>query len=208
MPASRVGSIPTHIIASVFGIPVEFLLFGLTLAGVALFHHRTLQVALSGLAAIVLYKVAVSGFDTGPGRGRAAGASRPRVGDPRQPGRPAPGLRHPVEALREESRAAGAAAVPAGRLERGLRAPGDRLRALGVSRQHRRGDDRRGAGAHALRQGAHRVPGGDRRGVERRRFRERGRRHHDHDDVDRRRLAVRRVCTPTSRRYRRCWCRG
>ncbi len=41
-----------------------------------------------------------------------------------------------------------------------------------------------GAGAHALRQGAHRVPGGDRRGVERRRFRERGRRHHDHDDVD------------------------
>ena len=52
-----------------FGIPVEFLLFGLTLAGVALFHHRTLQVALSGLAAIVLYKVAVSGFDTGPGVG-------------------------------------------------------------------------------------------------------------------------------------------
>ena len=52
-----------------FGIPVEFLLFGATLAGVALFHHRTLQVAVSGLAAIVLYKVAVSGFATGPGVG-------------------------------------------------------------------------------------------------------------------------------------------
>jgi len=64
--------IATHIIATVFGIPVEFLLFGLTLAGVALFHHRTLQVALSGLAAIVLYKVAVSGFETGPGVGGLA----------------------------------------------------------------------------------------------------------------------------------------
>ena len=69
MTALAGGPIPTHIIATVFGIPVEFLLFGLTLAGVALFHHHTLQVALSGLAAIVLYKVAVSGFDTGPGVG-------------------------------------------------------------------------------------------------------------------------------------------
>jgi hypothetical protein len=34
------------------GIPVDFILFGLTLLSVALFHHYTLQVALSGLAAI------------------------------------------------------------------------------------------------------------------------------------------------------------
>jgi Na+/H+ antiporter NhaD/arsenite permease-like protein len=49
------------------GVPVEFVLFGLTLAGVALFHHRTLQVALTGLAAITLYKLAATGFKTGPG---------------------------------------------------------------------------------------------------------------------------------------------
>jgi len=49
------------------GVPIEFVLFGLTLAGVALFHHHTLPVALSGLAAIALYKLAFSGFKTGPG---------------------------------------------------------------------------------------------------------------------------------------------
>src|SRR5262245_53086542 len=32
------------------GIPVDFILFGLTLIGVAIFHHKTLQVALTGLA--------------------------------------------------------------------------------------------------------------------------------------------------------------
>jgi Na+/H+ antiporter NhaD/arsenite permease-like protein len=49
------------------GVPFEFVLFGLTLAGVALFHHHTLQVALTGLAAIALYKLAVTGFKAGPG---------------------------------------------------------------------------------------------------------------------------------------------
>jgi Na+/H+ antiporter NhaD/arsenite permease-like protein len=51
----------------VFGIPIEFILFGLTLLGVALFHHYTLPVALTGLAAIVIYKTAFTGFKTGPG---------------------------------------------------------------------------------------------------------------------------------------------
>ena len=37
----------------VFGIPVDFILFALTLIGVAVFHHHTLEVALTGLAAIV-----------------------------------------------------------------------------------------------------------------------------------------------------------
>ena len=36
--------------ALALGVPVDFMLFGLTLAGVALFHHHTLQVALTGLA--------------------------------------------------------------------------------------------------------------------------------------------------------------
>ncbi|HXU42564.1 MAG TPA: citrate transporter [Burkholderiales bacterium] len=51
------------------GVPVDFVLFALTLAGVALFHHHTLQVALIGLAAIVLYKLGFTGFKTGPGLG-------------------------------------------------------------------------------------------------------------------------------------------
>ena len=44
------------------GIPLEFLLFGLTLAGVALFHLRTLEVALAGLATILAYKLAFTGI--------------------------------------------------------------------------------------------------------------------------------------------------
>ena len=51
----------------VFGIPLDFVLFALTLLGVALFHSRTLQVALTGLAVITLYKLAFTGFKTGPG---------------------------------------------------------------------------------------------------------------------------------------------
>jgi Na+/H+ antiporter NhaD/arsenite permease-like protein len=49
------------------GIPVDFILFGLTLLGVALFHHATLQVALTGLAAIVVYKLIFTGFKFGAG---------------------------------------------------------------------------------------------------------------------------------------------
>jgi Na+/H+ antiporter NhaD/arsenite permease-like protein len=51
----------------VFGIPFDFILFGATLVGVALFHHHVLAVALTGLATIVLYKLAFTGFKTGPG---------------------------------------------------------------------------------------------------------------------------------------------
>lgn len=46
---------------------MEFVLFALTLAGVAIFHHRTLEVALAGLVAIVLYKLATAGFHEGTG---------------------------------------------------------------------------------------------------------------------------------------------
>jgi Na+/H+ antiporter NhaD/arsenite permease-like protein len=51
----------------VAGIPVDFILFALTLLGVALFHHHTLVVALAGLAAIVAYKLAFTGFKYGIG---------------------------------------------------------------------------------------------------------------------------------------------
>src|ERR687888_2780843 len=49
------------------GVPVDFVLFGLTLASVALFHHHTLQVALVGLGVILAYKLGFAGFKTGPG---------------------------------------------------------------------------------------------------------------------------------------------
>jgi len=45
-----------------FGIPFDFILFGLTLLGVAAFHNRTLEVALAGLAAVALYKLLFTGF--------------------------------------------------------------------------------------------------------------------------------------------------
>src|SRR4051794_23034212 len=49
------------------GIPVDFILFALTLLGVALFHHHTLPVALTGLGAIIIYKLAFTGFKFGTG---------------------------------------------------------------------------------------------------------------------------------------------
>ncbi len=48
-------------------IPLDFVLFALTLLGVALFHDHTLKVALSGLFAIVAYKLAFTGFKFGEG---------------------------------------------------------------------------------------------------------------------------------------------
>lgn len=48
-------------------IPVEFVLFGLTLLGVALLHRHTLAVALTGLAVITGFKLGFTGFKTGPG---------------------------------------------------------------------------------------------------------------------------------------------
>ena len=56
-----------------FGIPVEFILFALTLLGVALFHHQTFYVALTGVIAVALYKIAFTGFKTGAGLGGFVG---------------------------------------------------------------------------------------------------------------------------------------
>jgi Na+/H+ antiporter NhaD/arsenite permease-like protein len=50
-----------------FGAPLEFVLFAMMLAGVALLHHHTLQVALTGLAVIAAYKLAFGTFADGPG---------------------------------------------------------------------------------------------------------------------------------------------
>jgi Na+/H+ antiporter NhaD/arsenite permease-like protein len=53
--------------SSVRGIPFEFILFGSTLVGVAVFHHHTLRVSFIGLTAIICYKVLFTGFKAGPG---------------------------------------------------------------------------------------------------------------------------------------------
>jgi Na+/H+ antiporter NhaD/arsenite permease-like protein len=52
-----------------WGIPVDFILFALVLLGVAVLHHYTLQVALTGLVTITLYKLIFTGFKYGPGLG-------------------------------------------------------------------------------------------------------------------------------------------
>ena len=52
---------------ALFGVPVEFILFALTLLGVALFHKHTLRVALTGLAVITAYKLVFTGFKAGAG---------------------------------------------------------------------------------------------------------------------------------------------
>jgi Na+/H+ antiporter NhaD/arsenite permease-like protein len=52
---------------AVLGIPVDFILFAITLLGVALFHRHTQRVALAGLAVIILYKLGFTGFKTGSG---------------------------------------------------------------------------------------------------------------------------------------------
>jgi len=55
------------VIPAVAGVPVDFILFALTLGGVALFHHHTLRVAVIGLVVITLYKLAFSSFRGVPG---------------------------------------------------------------------------------------------------------------------------------------------
>ncbi len=54
---------------AVAGIPVDFILFALTLLGVALFHDHTLKVGLVGLTVISVYKLLFTGFQAGPGLG-------------------------------------------------------------------------------------------------------------------------------------------
>ena len=49
-------------IPSIAGVPIDFLLFACVLAGVAIFHHHTLRVAVLGLAVITLYKLFFSPF--------------------------------------------------------------------------------------------------------------------------------------------------
>ena len=66
-PASAAEAVAGVEGLALFGIPIDFILFGLTLLGVALFHRHTLIVALAGLAVITAYKLGFTGFKTGAG---------------------------------------------------------------------------------------------------------------------------------------------
>jgi Na+/H+ antiporter NhaD/arsenite permease-like protein len=58
---------PAAALPSIAGIPIDFILFACTLAGVALLHHHVLKVALTGLVVITLYKLLFSPFPPGAG---------------------------------------------------------------------------------------------------------------------------------------------
>jgi len=52
---------------AIAGVPIDFILFALTLVGVAIFHHHTLKIAVGGLIVITLFKILFSPFAEGPG---------------------------------------------------------------------------------------------------------------------------------------------
>jgi Na+/H+ antiporter NhaD/arsenite permease-like protein len=63
----------THAPVMLGPVPVDFILFALVLLGIALFHRHTLQVAVTGLVVITIYKLAFTGFAQGPGFAGLAG---------------------------------------------------------------------------------------------------------------------------------------
>jgi Na+/H+ antiporter NhaD/arsenite permease-like protein len=60
-------SLAPNLSAHDLSVLIDFLLFAVTLAGVAIFHRHTLAVALIGLGAITLKKLLGTGFNEGPG---------------------------------------------------------------------------------------------------------------------------------------------
>jgi Na+/H+ antiporter NhaD/arsenite permease-like protein len=60
-------SLAPYLSAHDVSVCIDFLLFALTLAGVAIFHRHTLAVALSGLSVIILKKLLGTGFVAGAG---------------------------------------------------------------------------------------------------------------------------------------------
>jgi Na+/H+ antiporter NhaD/arsenite permease-like protein len=58
-----------HASPALLGAPIEFYLFGLMLAGVALFHRGALAISIAGLVVILVYEALVTRFPTGSGAG-------------------------------------------------------------------------------------------------------------------------------------------
>src|SRR5438045_8625688 len=48
-------------------VPLDFILFACILLGIAFLHRHTVAVALTGLAVVTIYKLALPGFRTGAG---------------------------------------------------------------------------------------------------------------------------------------------
>ena len=63
--AAIVGQLPEP--PAIGSIPVDFILFALMLVGVALFHHHTMRVAVTGLLVITIFKMLFSPFAEGAG---------------------------------------------------------------------------------------------------------------------------------------------
>src|SRR5258708_33687573 len=69
----RIAAMFVHAPVMLGPIPVDFILFALVLAGIAFFNRHTLGIALAGLVAVTLYKLAFTGFAQGPGLAGFAG---------------------------------------------------------------------------------------------------------------------------------------
>ena len=75
------------------GIPIDFILFALTLIGIALFHRHTLPIAVTRAGRHLAVEDRASRRFRGPRLPRLGCASRPRMGDADQPARTAARLR-------------------------------------------------------------------------------------------------------------------
>ena len=64
-----VANVASLLSAHELSVLIDFLLFGATLACVAIFHRHTLAAALVGLGAITIKKLLVDGFAEGAGLG-------------------------------------------------------------------------------------------------------------------------------------------
>ena len=188
-----------------FGIPIDFVLFALTLLGIALFHRHTLPIALAGLAVITAYKLIFTGFRDGAG---FAGLGLH--------------LTHEFSLLANLflllmgfallSRHFEESAIPdempaaaAGRLEGRRGVACHCVRAVELSGQYRRCDHRwYGRAPGVSRQGPHRLSCCNRCCIKCRRFRQRRRRHDNDHDVGFRGKSV--VCARSLHRGDCCVC--
>ncbi|HEY3286042.1 MAG TPA: SLC13 family permease [Gemmatimonadaceae bacterium] len=69
LPATAAAAVLGFSGPSVGPVPVEFILFGIVLAGVGIFHHHTFRIAVTGAIVIAAYKIVASPFREGAGFG-------------------------------------------------------------------------------------------------------------------------------------------
>ena len=177
----------------VFGIPVDFILFALTLLGCRAipssrrFRSRSPALPRSSSTSWSSPDSRTAPASAGLGDHMAHEWVRIEQSVPS-----ADGLCAAVAPFRGKPDSGRDAGTAAGRLEGRRRAARPGVRAVELPRQHRRRADRRDRrAARVPGQGSHRLSRRDRRGLERRRLRQRRRRHHHDHDVDRRRQSAR-----------------